>query len=321
MPARSRAASTSDDIEDYYLTPYDLGYGRSVAFDHDFIGRAALEQHAAGPQRTKVTLVWNPDDVAAAQRSLYEPGTPAKYIDFPKARYGIYQVDRVLADGTDVGISHDAGYITGEQVFVSLASVDAAHAEPGTEVVVVWGEEPVSAKPAVEPHRQVADPRHGLPGAVLVVRAGELPQELTTADASGPACRRHRSPSSAPTHLRRYSAGFARRPDCVARQRHSAERIVGAVRRGARAAGSAPLPSTMRCEPGEGRAGHVGGLARRLERGERVPHLVLAADRVAVRALDQPVDERSRRRGRAPAPSGRAATPRRRRRAPRPRPR
>ncbi|MET0674054.1 MAG: aminomethyl transferase family protein [Microbacterium pygmaeum] len=145
----------SDDIKDYYLTPYDLGYGRSVAFDHDFIGRSALERHAEGQLRSKVTLVWNPEDVAAAQRSLYEPGVPAKYIDFPKARYGVYQVDRVLADGADVGISHDAGYITGEQVFVSLASIDADHAEPGTEVVVVWGEDPVSTKPAVEPHRQV----------------------------------------------------------------------------------------------------------------------------------------------------------------------
>lgn len=145
----------SDDIEDYYLTPYDLGYGRSVAFDHEFIGRAALEQHAAGTLRSKVTLVWNPEDVAAAQRSLYEPGIPAKYIDFPKARYGVYQVDRVLADGETVGVSHDAGYITGEQVFASLASIDAGHAEPGTEVVVVWGEDPVSAKPGVEPHRQV----------------------------------------------------------------------------------------------------------------------------------------------------------------------
>ncbi|WP_375386381.1 aminomethyl transferase family protein [uncultured Microbacterium sp.] len=145
----------SDDIEDYYLTPYDLGYGRSVAFDHEFIGRAALEEHAAGTLRSKVTLVWNPEDVAAAQRSLYEPGIPAKYIDFPKARYGVYQVDRVLAGGADVGISHDAGYITGEQVFASLASIDADHAEPGTEVVVVWGEDPVSTKPAVEPHRQV----------------------------------------------------------------------------------------------------------------------------------------------------------------------
>ena len=145
----------SDDIEDYYLTPYDLGYGRSVAFDHDFIGREALEAHAAGELRTKVTLVWNPEDVSAAQRSLYEPGTPAKYIDFPKARYGVYQVDQVLVAGKDVGISHDAGYITGEQVFASLASVEAAHAATGTEVTVVWGESPNSTKPGVEPHRQI----------------------------------------------------------------------------------------------------------------------------------------------------------------------
>jgi hypothetical protein len=80
---------------------------------------------------------------------------PAKYLEFPKARYGQYQVDRVLRDGADVGISHDCGYITNEHAFVSLASIDPAHAEPGTDVVVVWGEEPNSLKPAVEPHRQI----------------------------------------------------------------------------------------------------------------------------------------------------------------------
>lgn len=145
----------SDRIEDYYITPYDLGYGRSVAFDHDFIGREALERHAQNPGRQKVTLVWNDEDVADAIGSLMKPGLPAKYIDFPKARYGLYQVDRVLADGRDVGISHDAGYITNEQVFASLASVENDFATPGTEVTVVWGEEPNSRKPAVERHRQV----------------------------------------------------------------------------------------------------------------------------------------------------------------------
>lgn len=145
----------SENIEDYYVTPYDLGYGRSVSFSHDFIGRDALERIAENPHRRKVTLVWNPDDVAAAQRSLLEEGPPAKYIDFPKARYGLYQVDRVLRGGEDVGISHDAGYITNEQAFVSLASIDVAHTESGTEVTVIWGEDPVSAKPAVERHRQV----------------------------------------------------------------------------------------------------------------------------------------------------------------------
>jgi predicted AAA+ superfamily ATPase len=40
---------TSDRIEDYYVTPYDLGYDRNVSFDHDFIGRAALERLAPAP--------------------------------------------------------------------------------------------------------------------------------------------------------------------------------------------------------------------------------------------------------------------------------
>jgi vanillate/3-O-methylgallate O-demethylase len=146
---------SSADITDYYVTPYDLGYGRTVRFDHDFLGRAALEKVAAAPPRDKVTLVWNADDVAAAVRSLCEPGLPAKYIELPKARYAFFQVDEVRHRGSPVGMSLDLGYIANEHAFVSLATVDRAVSRPGTEVTVLWGEEPNSAKPAVEPHRQV----------------------------------------------------------------------------------------------------------------------------------------------------------------------
>jgi glycine cleavage system aminomethyltransferase T len=145
----------SPDITDYYVTPYDIGYGRTVRFDHDFLGRPALEQVAAAPRRAKVTLVWNSGDVAAAVRSLYEPGTPAKYIEMPKARYAFFQVDEVRHDGAAAGMSLDLGYIANEHAFVSLATVDRAVSATGTEVTVVWGEDPNSAKPAVEPHRQV----------------------------------------------------------------------------------------------------------------------------------------------------------------------
>jgi len=51
-----RGSFVSDKVEDYYLTPWELGYGFFVKFDHDFIGRAALEKMAAGPHRKKVTL-------------------------------------------------------------------------------------------------------------------------------------------------------------------------------------------------------------------------------------------------------------------------
>ena len=159
--ARRRGAGSlagsllSENIEDYYVTPYDLGYGRSVAFDHDFIGRAALEQHAENQTRTKVTLVWNSDDVAAAIGSLFQPGTPAKYMALPKSRYGLYQADEVQRGGKPVGISMDCGYMANEQVFASLATIDSSAAETGTEVTVTWGEDPNTRKPQVEPHRQV----------------------------------------------------------------------------------------------------------------------------------------------------------------------
>src|SRR5689334_17598127 len=73
----------SSNIEDYYLTPYEIGYGPIVKFDHDFIGREALEKMADHQTRTKVTLAWHGDDVAKAMESMFHKGDRAKYIDLP----------------------------------------------------------------------------------------------------------------------------------------------------------------------------------------------------------------------------------------------
>jgi len=145
----------SAEIADYYLTPFELGYGKVIAYDHDFVGRAALEAMAGGPSREKVTLVWNREDVTAAIGSAMDPRASAKFIELPKARYGLYQVDAVRRGGIPVGVSHDCGYIYNERSFVSLASVDTTQAPIGSEVTVLWGEQPNSTKPAVEPHEQV----------------------------------------------------------------------------------------------------------------------------------------------------------------------
>jgi vanillate/3-O-methylgallate O-demethylase len=158
LPARAAQALAGsfyrEDISDYYVTPYDLGYGRHVKFDHDFVGREALEAIAEQPHRKKVTLVWEPEDVARVVSSLWTPGPTYKYLEIPKARYGNYQVDDVLAGGRSVGISTDCGYIVNDAAVVSLAMVDESLSEPGTEVSVLWGEDPISTKPAVESHVQ-----------------------------------------------------------------------------------------------------------------------------------------------------------------------
>jgi glycine cleavage system aminomethyltransferase T len=145
----------STDIFEYYHTPYDLGYGKMVKFDHDFLGRDALEKRSKNARRTKVTLQWNIDDLMGVIRSQFEAGLPAKFIEIPKSRYAFFQVDKILHKGKYAGMSTDVGYITNERAFISLASIDVSLGNPGTEVTVLWGEKPNSAKPAVEPHRQV----------------------------------------------------------------------------------------------------------------------------------------------------------------------
>jgi vanillate/3-O-methylgallate O-demethylase len=144
----------SDDISDYYLTPHDLGYWPFVKFDHDFIGREALEKMGDNPRRRKVTLAWNGEDVARVFRSMFEKGDAAKYIDLPLSNYSTWPNDKVLAEGEMVGVSTFSGYSYNERSMLSLAAVDV-DVELGTEVTLVWGEEGGgSAKPVVERHVQ-----------------------------------------------------------------------------------------------------------------------------------------------------------------------
>ena len=144
----------SDSIEDYYLTPHELGYGSFVKFDHDFTGREALEKMSE-PTRKKVTLAWNGDDVARAMGTMFQKEGRAKYIDLPLSNYSTWPNDRVMKDGKMVGVSTFSGYSSNESSMLSLAIVDVARSEPGTEVTLVWGEEGGgSAKPVVERHVQ-----------------------------------------------------------------------------------------------------------------------------------------------------------------------
>src|SRR6476646_7568266 len=107
----------SDDITDYYRTPHDLGYWPFVKFDHDFIGREALEAMAEEPRFKKVTLAWNGEDVARSIGTLFEKGNPVKYIDIPLSNYSTWPNDQLLHDGELVGISTFSGYSYNERSY------------------------------------------------------------------------------------------------------------------------------------------------------------------------------------------------------------
>jgi vanillate/3-O-methylgallate O-demethylase len=145
----------SDNIEDYYLTPYELGYGPFVKFDHDFIGREALEKIADKPHRHKVTFAWNSDDVSRVLASMFKPeGENFKFIDLPLSNYASANYDKVTKDGKTVGFSMFSGYSFNERSMLSLGTVDP-DVKIGDELLLVWGEENGGTKKTtVERHKQ-----------------------------------------------------------------------------------------------------------------------------------------------------------------------
>ena len=146
----------SDDIEDYYQTPWDLGYSRHIKFDHDFVGRDALEKLADQPHKQKVWLRWNDEDLIKAVASSYFGGEDrAKYLAAPSSVYSTLPFDIVHDGNNQIGLSTYSGYTVNVGGWSSLAMIDEAEARDGREVVVVWGEPEETGKPIVERHRQI----------------------------------------------------------------------------------------------------------------------------------------------------------------------
>jgi len=143
-----------DDVSAYYRSPVELGWERNVAFDHEFVGREALEAEVENPRRTTVTLVWNPEDVVDVYASLFTDGDRYKYMEMPYRPYRAIEADSVLRDGEEVGVSTGRGYSYYFREMLSLCTIDRAYSEPGTEVTIVWGEGGDPPNPRIQPHAQ-----------------------------------------------------------------------------------------------------------------------------------------------------------------------
>jgi vanillate/3-O-methylgallate O-demethylase len=118
----------SDNIEDYYVSPFELGYGKSISFTHDYLGREALEKAKTDYRRRKVTFVFDEADVA---RVFGQP-------DYMNT-YGRYTIEK---DSNVVGMAFQTGLIGPLNAILSLGLVDAEYATPGTQLDFVWGEHP-----------------------------------------------------------------------------------------------------------------------------------------------------------------------------------
>lgn len=145
--------SVGDELEPRFVTPYDVGWGFLVNFNHEFTGKEALEEIARNPLRTIVTLEWNAEDVGEIFISQFKGKEvePCERIDPPTDwvvpdtltgepdRGIIYRADKVLTDGEWNGISSGRTVSYYYNRMISLGFIDPAYAEEGTELTLLWG--------------------------------------------------------------------------------------------------------------------------------------------------------------------------------------
>jgi vanillate/3-O-methylgallate O-demethylase len=145
----------SDDIEDYYVNPFELGYGFYIGWKKDdFIGKDALAAMKDAPgNRKKVTFEWNREDVLKVIASAFEEGVPYKWIDFPQPNYASSSADMVMDGDRMVGMSMFNGYSYNERCVLSLGVVEQSVQE-GNVLTLKWGEPEPTEKTSAERHRQ-----------------------------------------------------------------------------------------------------------------------------------------------------------------------
>ena len=127
------------DIRGLYRSPVEMGWAKNIAFNHDFIGRAALEKEVANPRRCVVTLEFNSEDVQRIHASLFSDGEAYRQFEFPDVPHQIVWTDLILKDGKEIGHATHPGYSLFFRKVLALSFIDIAYSTPGTEVKVLWG--------------------------------------------------------------------------------------------------------------------------------------------------------------------------------------
>lgn len=138
------SGSMGKDLQKRYRNPIELGWGKTINYDHDFIGKEALMKiEEEGTYRQMTTLEWNIDDILEIHRSQFteDPFQDIAMPDDFSFGHPSYHADMVLdQDGNEIGISTGRMIAWYYKKMISLCSIEKAQNIIGNEVYVLWGD-------------------------------------------------------------------------------------------------------------------------------------------------------------------------------------
>lgn len=139
---RLTGSAGPEDFLPRLRTPQEVNWGWMAKFDHDFLGREAVEAESRAPRRKTVTLRWNTEDVMEVFASQFEKGQEYRNFEMPVTPQvpSDLHADRVLIGDDFVGVSSPVVYSYYYREMLSLSTLDIDRAEIGSEVVVEWGD-------------------------------------------------------------------------------------------------------------------------------------------------------------------------------------
>lgn len=129
------------DLRARYRSAVEVDWAWMADFDHDFVGKEALQAEMANPKRTIVSLEWNKDDIVDIYASQFTDD-PYKFMEMPSGVNefaGDHQNYVRDAEGNVIGYASVPVYSSWFHTTISETVIDVEKAAEGTEVTVDWG--------------------------------------------------------------------------------------------------------------------------------------------------------------------------------------
>jgi glycine cleavage system aminomethyltransferase T len=136
--------SLDPNSELVFRSPFDVGWGGLVKFNHEFPGKAALWAEKNRHHNTGVHLIWNKEDILKVIATYFEPGNSCDIMDMVEdcnyiLRRWDMRIDKVLDGDKLIGAVSGRMLSPKTREMISIATIDEDYAVEGKEVEILWG--------------------------------------------------------------------------------------------------------------------------------------------------------------------------------------